>query len=73
MKRFGAAGGGAGIGSGAFAARGKVDLTTDAKNRARQNKAQRLKRIRPCAEEKFGAASGVRTHDIRCHRAAFCH
>ena len=23
--------------------------------------------------EKFGAASGFRTHDIRCHRAAFCH
>jgi hypothetical protein len=21
----------------------------------------------------FGAASGFRTHDIRCHRAAFCH
>ena len=21
----------------------------------------------------FGAASGVRTHDIRCHRPAFCH
>ena len=23
--------------------------------------------------EDFGAASGFRTHDIRCHRAAFCH
>jgi hypothetical protein len=22
---------------------------------------------------RIGAASGGRTHDIRCHRAAFCH
>ena len=27
----------------------------------------------PKSIEVFGAASGVRTHDIRCHRAAFCH
>jgi hypothetical protein len=28
---------------------------------------------RPKHSRSFGAASGFRTHDIRCHRAAFCH
>ena len=42
-NRFGVEGGGAEIGSGAFAARGKVDLKTDAKNRGAKNRAQRLR------------------------------
>ena len=30
-------------------------------------------RRRAVSIEKIGAATGVRTQDIRCHRAAFCH
>ena len=36
-------------------------------------RANRLGDQPPETLKKFGAASGFRTHDIRCHRAAFCH
>ena len=47
--------------------------TAEATGCARLDSEPGLVRHRAVDREKIGAATGFRTQDIRCHRAAFCH